>query len=120
MAVIREKFVEWEPQIREIDKENILKEDYKSVKIIQEDKVRSSLRKKLKELIKNREGLGYAIIVNLLILIGSIIVIVSFIMIGGLLANPILILGALIMVLLFSLMEVFKLVEKETNCKKSR
>lgn len=120
MAAIREDIIEWEPPIREIAEENILTEDYKSVKIIQEEVVRSSLRKKLKGLIKNKEGLSYAIIVNLLILIGSIIVIVSFIMIGGLLANPILILGALIMVLLFSLMEVFKLVEKETNCKKSR
>jgi len=119
MAVIREEIIEWEPQIREIDKENIFKEDYKSVKIVQEEKVRSSLRKKLIELIKNKEGLGYAIIVNLLILIGSIIVVVSFIMIGGLLANPILIFGALIMFLLFSLMEVLKLAEKQTNCKKS-
>lgn len=148
MVVSKEKFTEWELISCDIAKANILKEDYKHVEIVQEEEkarssplkklkevindreglgyaqkkeeVRSSPLKKVKEMIKNKEGLGYAIIVNILILMGLIVVISIFIGIGGLLMDPFLIFSVLFMVLLFIMLEIFRLVDKETSCKYSR
>ena len=121
MVVSKEKFIEWELIIYDIAKSNILKEDYKPVEIVQKkEEVRSSHLKKVKEVIKNKEGLGYAIIVNILILVGSIVVVSLFIAIGGLLMDPFLIFSVLFMVLLFVMLEFFKLIDKETSCKNSR
>ncbi len=118
MVVSKEKVIEWELVICDIAKDNILKEDYKSVEIVQKkEKVRSSFLKKAKEMIKNKEGLAYAIIVNILILVGLIVVISLIIGIGGLLMDPYLIFSVLFMVLLFVMYEVFRLVDKETSCK---
>ena len=118
MAVIREKIIEWELEVSDFTKRNIPREDSKLVQEKQELK-KPFVNKKV-GIIKARESLAYAILVNVIILVSSIIVISSFIVIGGLLANPILILGILIMVLLFTLVEVFKVAEKETSCKNSR
>ena len=121
MVAAKEDIFEWELQVRDITKSNILIEEYRPVKIVQEkQELKKSFLKKVAGVFRARESLAYAIIVNLIILIGSIIVITCLIMIGGLLANPILILGVLIIGLLFTLMEVFKLAEKETSCKNSR
>lgn len=121
MVASKEGIFEWELQVSDLTKSNILKEDYKPVKFVQEkQELKKPFLKKTAGIIKARESLAYAILVNVIILVSSIVVITSFIVIGGFLANPILILGVLMMVLLFTLVEVFKLVEKETKCKNSR
>ncbi|MFX1494034.1 MAG: hypothetical protein ACFFBZ_07110 [Promethearchaeota archaeon] len=121
MVVVKEQIFEWEPHIREDAQERILERSCAFIDVIQEkQKIKKSFLKKITSTIKAKESLAYAIIVNLLILISSIIVIVLFIKIKGLLANPILILGVLIITLLFTLYEVLKLAERQTNCKNSR
>ncbi|MGB5912783.1 MAG: hypothetical protein WBH31_16440 [Promethearchaeia archaeon] len=121
MVVSKEKFIEWELNRCDLAKENILKENYKPVEIVQEkQELKKSYLRKVAEMIKARNSLVYAIIVNTLILTGSIVVISLFIVIGGLLMDPFLILSILLVILLFTVMEVFKLVEKETRCKNSR
>ena len=118
MVVSKDKSIEWEPQVRDFAQERILKSNNKPVDAVQEkQELKKSLLKKVGNLIKAKESLAHAIIVSILILVGSIAVISLFILIGGLLMDPFLIIGVLFMVLLFIMFEVFRLIDKETSCK---
>lgn len=120
MVVSKERLIEWEPQIRDVAQERILESTEKRLDVVQEkQEIQKSFLKKLKEVMKNKEGVVYAVIMNILILVGSIAAISLFIVIGGALMDPFLILSILLVILLFTVMEVFKLVEKETRCKNS-
>jgi hypothetical protein len=121
MVAAKEKIFEWEPQVRDVALERILEMNDRPIDVIQEKQViKKSFLKKVAGLIKAKESLTHAIIVNMLILIGLIAVISLFIIMGGLFLDPFLILSILLVILLFTVMEVFKLVEKETRCKNSR
>ena len=121
MVVAKERFIEWEPYVRDLAQERNLKSNKEPIDGVQEkQEIKRSFLKKMKDMIKNKEGLAYAIIVNSIILVSSLVAISLFIVIGGLLMDPFLILSILLLVLLFTVMEVFKLAEKETSCKNSR
>ena len=120
MAAIKEEIFEWDPQVREIAQESIIESKEKDNDVQEKQKIQKSFLKKMKDMIENKEGLGYAIIMNTFILIGSIMAISLCVVIGGLLMDPFLILSILLVVLLGIVLEVFKLAEKQTRCKNSR
>jgi len=121
MVVAKEEIFEWEPQIRDGAQEEILVSNYKPIDVVQgKQEIKKSFLKKVTDIIKAKESLKHTIIMNMLILVGSIAMISLFILMGGLLMNPFLILCILVVVLLIIVIEVFKLAEKETSCKNSR
>ncbi|MFX1587169.1 MAG: hypothetical protein ACFFC1_03355 [Promethearchaeota archaeon] len=121
MVIAKEEIFEWEPEIRDVDQKRILKSNNKPIDAVQEkQELKKAFQKKLVDLIKVKENLAHVIIVNMLILVGSIAVISICIVIGRLLMDSFLIFSVLFMILLFVMFEVFRLVDKETNCKNSR
>ena len=77
---------------------------------------RSDLSTKQKRNVKM--GLVYAILFDCLIIFACISFICLFYVIGGILLNPLLIFGTLIVILLFALIETMNLVEKNILEKK--
>ena len=67
-----------------------------------------------------RMGLFYAILFDSLLIFACISFISLFYVIGGLLLNPLLIFGSLVIILLFALIETMNLVEKNLVEKKKR
>lgn len=119
MVLVKEHFIEGEINSGDFIIENILEDKFLTQDNSKENQNSKSSNENELDITKVRESLSGIIIRNAILLLISILTISLFSVIGVLLSKLFIILIIIIGMMLFTLIKVFKLVQKETNCKNS-